>query len=50
MFRNDDGEFWYFGNDWYVFWLGNCKFGFWIFIVLCMGVLFNIFFLEDVVE
>lgn len=50
LFRNDDGEFRYSGNDWHALWPGNCKPGLWISIASRMGVLLNILLLEDAAE
>lgn len=50
LFKNDDGEFRFAGNDWHALWPGSCKPGLWLTAVSRMGVLLNILLHEDAAE
>ena len=50
LFKNDDGEFRFAGNDWHALWPGNCKPGLWLTAVSRMGVLLNILLHDDAAE
>jgi hypothetical protein len=50
LFKNDDGEFRWAGNEWHALWPGNCKPGLFLTVISRMGVLLSILLHEDAAE
>ncbi|KAG0585692.1 hypothetical protein M758_2G029600 [Ceratodon purpureus] len=50
LFKNDDGEFRWAGNEWHALWPGSCKPGLFLTLISRMGVLLNILLHEDAAE